>query len=75
MDCGTKLFLQFYYNIVRYHLEKDDLEQALRYMNLLTGEPQLVSKDWLQDLRLHLEAVQATQAILTYATVQAIESM
>lgn len=59
----------------RYHLEKDDLEQALRYMNLLSGEPQLVAKDWLQDLRLHLEAVQAAQAILTYATVQAIESM
>lgn len=51
------------------------MEQALRYMNLLTGEPQHVAKDWLRDLRLHLEAVQAAQAILTYATVQAIESM
>ena len=65
----------YYYSVIRYHLEKDDLEQALRYMNLLSGEPQLVAKDWLQDLRLHLEAVQAAQAILTYATVQAIESM
>lgn len=61
--------------MTRYHLEKDDLEQALRYMNLLKGEPQNVANDWLQDLRLHLEAVQAAQAILTYAAVQAIESM
>lgn len=56
-------------------MEKDDLEQALRYMNLLKGEPQNVATDWLQDLRLHLETVQAAQAILTYAAVQAIESM
>ena len=59
----------------RYHLEKDDLEQALRYMNLLKGEPQHVATDWLRDLRLHLEAVQAARAIATYAAVQAIESM
>ena len=59
----------------RYHLENDDLEQALRYMNLLKGEPQNVATDWLKDLRLHLEAVQAAQAILSYAAVQAIESM
>ncbi|XP_046460534.1 MICOS complex subunit MIC60-like [Daphnia pulex] len=59
----------------RYHLEKDDLEQALRYMNLLKGEPQNVANDWLRELRIHLETVQAVNAILTYAAVQAIESM
>lgn len=62
-------------NIGRYHLEKDDLEQALRYMNLLKGEPQNVASDWLQELRIHLETVQAVNAIMTYAAVQAIESM
>uniref|UniRef100_A0A0P5A065 MICOS complex subunit MIC60 n=1 Tax=Daphnia magna TaxID=35525 RepID=A0A0P5A065_9CRUS len=59
----------------RYHLEKDDLEQALRYMNLLKGEPQNVATDWLQELRIHLETVQAVNAIISYAAVQAIESM
>jgi mitofilin len=59
----------------RYHLEKDDLEQTLRYMNLLKGEPQNVANDWLRELRIHLETVQAANAILTYAAVQAIESM
>uniref|UniRef100_A0A0P6FZ74 MICOS complex subunit MIC60 n=1 Tax=Daphnia magna TaxID=35525 RepID=A0A0P6FZ74_9CRUS len=59
----------------RYHLEKDDLEQALRYMNLLKGEPQNVATDWLQELRIHLETVKAVNAIISYAAVQAIESM
>lgn len=59
----------------RYHLEKDDLEQALRYMNLLKGEPQNVATDWLRELRIHLETVQAVNAVMTYAAVQAIESM
>ena len=51
------------------------MEQALRYMNLLKGEPQHVASDWLHDLRVHLETVQAAKAILTYAAVQAMESM
>lgn len=56
-------------------MEKDDLEQALRYMNLLTGAPQNVAADWLKDLRVHLETVQAAQAVLAYAGAKAIESM
>ena len=56
-------------------MEKDDLEQTLRYMNLLKGEPQNVANDWLRELRIHLETVQAANASLTYAAVQAIESM
>jgi hypothetical protein len=44
-------------------------------MNLLKGEPQNVANDWLRELRIHLETVQAVNAILTYAAVQAIESM
>lgn len=56
-------------------MEKDDLVTALRYMNLLRGEPLLVAKDWLQELRYHLETVQAAHAVLTYAATTAIESM
>ena len=44
-------------------------------MNLLRGEPQNVARDWLKELRLHLETVQAAQAILTHAAAQAIELM
>lgn len=51
------------------------MEQALRYMNLLKGEPKKVAKDWLKDLRIHLESMQAAEAILTYAAVQAIQSV
>jgi len=59
----------------RYHLEKDDLENALVFMNLLRGEPHHVAADWVKDLRLHLEAVQAAKAVLTYASARTIESM
>lgn len=59
----------------RYHLEKDDLESALRFMNLLRGEPLLVAGDWLREVRLHLETVQAARAVLAYAAAAAIESM
>ena len=69
------IIMRLTYDILRYHLEKDDLEQALRYMNLLKGEPQNVANDWLRELRIHLETVQAVNAILTYAAVRAIESM
>lgn len=62
-------------SFLRYHLEKDDLEQALRYINLLTGAPQNVAADWVKDLRVHLETVQAARAISAYAGVKAIESM
>jgi len=59
----------------RYHLEKDNLQDALRFMNLLRGEPHHVAEDWLKDLRLHLEAAQAARAVLAYASVRTIESM
>jgi len=44
-------------------------------MNLLRGEPHHVAADWVKDLRLHLEAVQAAKAVLTYASARTIESM
>jgi len=59
----------------RYHLEKDNLHDALRFMNLLSGEPHHVAEDWLKDLRLHLEAAQAARAVLAYASAKTIESV
>jgi len=59
----------------KYHLEKDNLQDALRFMNLLRGEPHHVAEDWLKDLRLHLEASQAARAVLAYASAKTIESV
>ncbi len=67
--------LDWCFSVARYHLEKDDLESALRFMNLLRGEPLLVAGDWLREVRLHLETVQAARAVLAYAAAAAIESM
>ena len=68
-----KTFLYLFYS--RYHLEKDNLQDALRFMNLLRGEPHHVAEDWLKDLRLHLEASQAARAVLAYASAKTIESV
>lgn len=59
---------------VRACLERRDLEQALRYANLLRGEPARAARDWLTEARLSLEARQAADALMAQAaaiTVQA----
>ena len=47
-------------------LEHGDLEQAVRYVNQLTGEARRVAADWLREARLLLETKQA--AVQCHAT-------
>ena len=42
-------------------------------MGLLHGEPGRVAKDWLSEARLHLEAKQASQALLAHAAAVGLE--
>lgn len=49
-------------------LENNDTEQAVRYMNLLTGEPRRIAKDWIQEARLFLEAKQAAHFLTSFAS-------
>ncbi|KAK2709196.1 MICOS complex subunit Mic60-like isoform X2 [Artemia franciscana] len=52
----------------RFCLEKDDLEQAIRFVNLLRGEPRNVARDWLKEARHCLEVRQTAEALLVYAS-------
>jgi len=55
-------------------LRQGDLEQAVRYMNLLRGEPRRVARDWLRDARHYLETTQAVLLISEYMAALNISS-
>lgn len=52
----------------KYWLEKNDIEQALKFMNLLTGEPRRVASDWIEEAKLLLETRQATYTLMSFAS-------
>jgi mitofilin len=47
-------------------IRQGDIELAVRYMNLLRGEPRNVARDWLCDARSYLETLQAVQLVSEY---------
>ena len=59
----------------QYCLARGDLEQALRYMNQLRGMPRSVASDWITEVRLYLEAKQATNALLAHASASGLGSL
>ena len=59
--------------LARGSLERGDLEQAVKYMSLLKGMPQNVSRDWLKDARLVLETQLACRALLAHAAAEGVE--
>jgi len=60
-------------NLARYSLERGDILRAVQYMGLLDGEPRRVASDWISEARLHLEAKQASQALLAHAAAVGLE--
>ncbi|XP_015925650.1 MICOS complex subunit Mic60 isoform X2 [Parasteatoda tepidariorum] len=59
---------------VSYSLRTDNLEQALRYANQLKGEPRIVAKDWMKELRLLLETQVAVKALLAHAAAVGVQA-
>lgn len=49
-------------------MERGNLTQALRYMNLLTGASRKVSSEWINEARLLLETQQAVNILLSHAS-------
>ncbi|EDQ86742.1 uncharacterized protein MONBRDRAFT_33745 [Monosiga brevicollis MX1] len=47
----------------QYYLESDDLDQAAREMNQLTGLAKQMAYDWLQDARQHLAVAQSLKLV------------
>ncbi len=56
-------------------LERGDLEQAVKYINQLKGQPRRVATDWLNDARLLLETRQAAEALLSHASASGLGSL
>ncbi|GFW46643.1 hypothetical protein TNCV_1937121 [Trichonephila clavipes] len=59
---------------VSYCLKINDLEQALRYANQLKGEPRIVAKDWMNEVKLLLETQQAVKALLAHAAAVGVQA-
>jgi mitofilin len=56
-------------------MEADDLEQAVKYMNLLKGEPRRQASGWLKSARLLLEMQQISESLNTYASAIGAEAL
>uniref|UniRef100_A0A336M9P5 MICOS complex subunit MIC60 n=1 Tax=Culicoides sonorensis TaxID=179676 RepID=A0A336M9P5_CULSO len=54
-------------NRAKYWLERGDLTQALKYMNLLKGASRTVSEEWMKEARLLLETQQAANTLMAHA--------
>ena len=61
--------------LARGHLERGDLDQAVRYVTLLHGEPRNVARDWLREARLLLETRQACTALMAHAAAIGVEAL
>jgi len=55
-------------------LEHGSLEQAVRYVNQLRGEPRRVASDWLTEARLLLETRQAADVLVSFAIANSLGS-
>ena len=62
-------------NNARRCLERGDLEQAVRYVNQLSGESRRVASDWLKEARLLLETKQAADALFAHASSAGLGSL
>merc|ERR1712083_980410 len=56
-------------------MEADDLEQAVKYMNLLKGEPRRQASGWLKSARQLLEMQQICETLNTYASAIGAEAI
>lgn len=58
-----------------YSLESGNLQQAVRFANQLRGEPRRVAAGWLNEAVIFLEAKQAADALLSFASATGLESL
>ena len=57
----------------KHSLERGDVVRAVQFMHLLQGEPRRVAADWITEARLHLEAKQASQALIAHAAAVGLQ--
>lgn len=49
-------------------MDRGNLVQTLKYMNLLQGAPRKVASEWVNEARLLLETQQAVNVLLSHAS-------
>ncbi|XP_023168563.1 MICOS complex subunit Mic60 [Drosophila hydei] len=59
-------------NRARYHVDRGDFLQALKYLNLLQGAPRQVANDWMKETRLMLETQQAANTLMAHAAASGL---
>ncbi|UYV68198.1 K02A2.6-like [Cordylochernes scorpioides] len=59
---------------IRQCIASEDLEQALRYANLLRGKPREVALGWMGDLKVLLETQQAVDALIAHVTSISVQA-
>ncbi|RWS30713.1 MICOS complex subunit MIC60-like protein [Leptotrombidium deliense] len=60
---------------VRYCLNERNLDMCLKYANQLQGKPRQVAKDWINDLRVHLELKQVADVLQAHAASTTIRAV
>uniref|UniRef100_A0A915DMX5 MICOS complex subunit MIC60 n=1 Tax=Ditylenchus dipsaci TaxID=166011 RepID=A0A915DMX5_9BILA len=59
----------------KYFVEHDDLDTAVRLVNMLDGQPGRLAKDWVTDALSYLETRYLAQLLVDHATVTSIRSI
>lgn len=54
-------------NRARYWMERGNLTQTVKYMNLLQGAPRKMAQDWINEARLLLETQQIVNTLMAHA--------
>ena len=58
-----------------HHLDKGDFEQAVKFLNQLTGESRRIALDWIKEARLLLETRQAADALFAHASASGLGAL
>lgn len=53
--------------LCRYWMERGNLTQTVKYMNLLQGAPRKMAQDWINEARLLLETQQVVNTLMAHA--------
>ncbi|XP_016991066.1 MICOS complex subunit Mic60 isoform X2 [Drosophila rhopaloa] len=59
-------------NRARYHVDRSDFLQALKYMNLLQGASRQIAGEWIKEARLMLETQQAANTLMAHAAASGL---
>ncbi|KAH8256479.1 hypothetical protein KR032_010911 [Drosophila birchii] len=59
-------------NRARYHVDRSDFLQALKYLNLLQGASRKIAGEWMKEARLMLETQQAANTLMAHAAASGL---